>query len=465
MTHHLPRQSQSGISLVEILVAGGIFAIIIVILVGSYITSQDAALTAGARERAVQLADEGLEASRTIRDADFGIFTDGTYGLQLVGDNWQFAGSSDRTDDFTRTITIRSLDAQTREITSRVTWPQSGGRTGTISLVTYLTDWHQVQSLASWTNPTVEASLNLAGNADAVKVQISGSYAYMVRPSGTPNFMVIDISDPTSPQVAGSLNLATGGNDITLAGQYAYVASSDNNAELQIVDISTPSAPVTVRSYNAAGVANALGVTVAGSTVYLVRASSTSDEFFAIDVSTPASPHLQDSMNLGSQANDVIVLGTYAYVASANNAQELTVINVANPAVITQVASYNASGTADGLSVAGFGNTIVLGTAGNAVETIDIATPLTPKPLGIYNASGAVYDMALGAGNQYVFLATGQTSADFKVADISDLENIVEVSTLDVNGPLRGVAYSSTLDRAVLAGTQNSNECIIIMPQ
>lgn len=133
--------AQLGFSLVEILLAVSIFGLMVTALAGGFIYGQQSTALAGMRSRAAILADEGLEAVRNIRDENFTNLTDGTYGLAISGNQWVFSGISDVTDIFTRAITISSVDANRKLVTSTVNWPQNPQRTGNVTLTTYLTNW------------------------------------------------------------------------------------------------------------------------------------------------------------------------------------------------------------------------------------------------------------------------------------------------------------------------------------
>jgi Tfp pilus assembly protein PilV len=129
-------------SLVEVLLAVAIFAVLSTGIIGAIIYGQESTAIAGARERAVKIAEEGIEAVRNIRDSGYSnLPADGTYGLTISGGIWILAGSSDTTDIFTRTVTLGTIDSRTRNITVNVTWPQTIQRSGSISVNTYLTDW------------------------------------------------------------------------------------------------------------------------------------------------------------------------------------------------------------------------------------------------------------------------------------------------------------------------------------
>lgn len=135
------KKEPSGFSLVEILLAVSVFALIVSAFVGGLIFGKQSTAQAGMRSRAVLLAEEGLEAVRNIRDQNFAILTDGAHGLVVSGNQWELSGSSDTSDIFTRSVTISTVDANRKQVTSEVTWSQSPQRTGMVSAVSYLSNW------------------------------------------------------------------------------------------------------------------------------------------------------------------------------------------------------------------------------------------------------------------------------------------------------------------------------------
>lgn len=128
-------------SLIEVVLSVALFAMLVTSMFGAYIYSQESVSLAGARNRASLIAEEGLEATRSIRDASFGSLVDGTYGLTQSGNKWILSGSSDTTDIFQRQVTISSIDANRKQIVSSVNWNQNMTRTGNISLTSYLDNW------------------------------------------------------------------------------------------------------------------------------------------------------------------------------------------------------------------------------------------------------------------------------------------------------------------------------------
>lgn len=454
-----------GMSLVEVILASSLFALLLTALVGAYLYGEESTALSGNRARAAALVGEGLEAVRSLRDAGFANLTDGTYGLSTTSNQWNLSGSSDTSGIFTRQVTIATIDTKRKSVTAQVTWQQNAQRSGSISLSTRLTNWIAT-GIGDWSTPITQASLNLSGNQNGVKIQVSGNYAYVVRNAGSPNFFVIDISTPASPSTVGSLTLNGTLSNIFVSGSYAYVTSNDNAQELQIVNITSPASPSLTGSVNNSGSANGTGVYVVGTTAYVTFDDN--NEFSIVDVSTPASPSILSSLNLTSDANEVVVSGNYAYIASDNNSEELQVINVSNPLSPSQVASLNASGNSNADTIAIAGSLIFLG-QGSSFHVIDISTPTSPSTLGSVGTSGNVNDIALNLGNSntYVYLGTSDNSVEFQVINVTTPSSPSLLGSINSTGNdnINGLAYDSTLDRAFAVGDRDSDELWVFAPQ
>lgn len=132
----------SGFTTPEALLAAGIMGVIVTALVGALIYGVQSTATAGSRDRAANLAMEGIEAVRSIRDENYDSLSAGTYGLALAGSEWTFSGTSDTTGIYGRSITLTSAGANMFEVASTVTWQQTAQRNGTITYTTYLSNWN-----------------------------------------------------------------------------------------------------------------------------------------------------------------------------------------------------------------------------------------------------------------------------------------------------------------------------------
>lgn len=453
-----------GFSLLEVILALSLFGLLLTALGGMFFYVNDSVVLSGARSRAVLLATEGLEATRNIRDADFANLTIGTHGLAISSNQWVFSGTSDATDIFTREITVADIDPERKSVTSTVTWVQNLQRSGTVSFVAYLTDWAR-SVVGDWSNPFQESSINVAGAQNGIKIQVAGNYAYMVRADGTPDFLIIDITNPVSPTTVGSLNLAGVPSNIFVAGNYVYVTNNSNTAELQIIDISNPASPSLVSSYNDAGNEDARGVHVAGNYAYIVFNGG--NDLVAVDITNPASPTFTGGLVLNGTAYEVYVSGNYAYIASDDNAQELQVLDISNPASLALAGSLNLAGTTNAITIAGDGSNVFLGQGSN-LWVVSITTPTTPVLLGSVSTVGNANDIAINTGNDgaYLFVATSTDAGELRVIDISTPASPVDFGFFDTTGTddLIGIAYDTTLDRAFGASGGNAQEFIVFAP-
>lgn len=167
--------NKGGFSLVEVMLALSIFAILAVAFTSSYIYGIDAAASSGNRVRASMLALEGLEAARNIRDADFAELADGTHGLAVSNNQWLFSGTEDVEDIFTRSISISSVDPKRKNIVSSVSW-QQGGNARQVAVRTRLADWSALAADGTITvTKTVINTLGSKTPADFVPYRVDAT--------------------------------------------------------------------------------------------------------------------------------------------------------------------------------------------------------------------------------------------------------------------------------------------------
>jgi Tfp pilus assembly protein PilV len=140
--------TQRGQTLIEILLATALFLMGVIvsgILVLNAVLAQSDNLT---RTEAVFLAEEGIEAVRSIRDSDFDSLISGTYGITRNNGVYELIPAFDSVGQFTRTIVISDIDVDTREISSTVSWQLLSGLTREITRSTQITDWRQTHGEA-----------------------------------------------------------------------------------------------------------------------------------------------------------------------------------------------------------------------------------------------------------------------------------------------------------------------------
>lgn len=152
-----PTNTTAGFSIIEVLLAGALFAVFAWGVVSVLLTGLEMDQTGEALNVATHYATEGIEAARSIAAADFDTLTsiDAT-GIERVGGNWSFRGSStqDTFGIYTRVITIANVnrdnegqidesggseDPDTKRATVTVTFEAEPGRSQTVTLETFLT--------------------------------------------------------------------------------------------------------------------------------------------------------------------------------------------------------------------------------------------------------------------------------------------------------------------------------------
>ncbi len=153
----------SGQSIIEIVVALGIFAVIAGTMVSSLLGGLAIAQRSGEYLAAGGLAQEGLEAVAAIRNRGWDELSYGRSAVTSDSNYWEFAGegTTDNIDGYTRVIDFLPvyrdsdgnladaaqpgtvLDTESREVRATVSWKTETGGEDTISYTTYLTNWRQ----------------------------------------------------------------------------------------------------------------------------------------------------------------------------------------------------------------------------------------------------------------------------------------------------------------------------------
>ncbi len=154
-------QYSKGIALVEIVVGAAIIATSFVAILGIYTALTKLSIQALPKMQAAMVAEEGLEAVRSLRDAGYtsklGALSSGTpYYLSWSTASSTFYATTTKSlvdNTFSRTMTVANAyrdasyniasagtnDANTKLVTITVTW-SSGGATSTYALQSYVSN-------------------------------------------------------------------------------------------------------------------------------------------------------------------------------------------------------------------------------------------------------------------------------------------------------------------------------------
>lgn len=232
------RARKSGQSLVEILFALAIFTMGVATIGYLILDGYTALRVSTERSVALGLAQEGIEAVRSIRDNDFDALVPGTYGLALSGGVWTLSGStSDTIGRYVRSVSISNVDDEIVEVQSNVSWNTNLIRSSTMTFTDYLSNWGRTKgdaadlsidaSGASFIGPVLSGiTLGNTGESDitidAVNVSCNGGLSLTaVILGGTTVFT--------------SVTGIPAGEDIDITD---YTLSSGNNAGMEVTGCS-----------------------------------------------------------------------------------------------------------------------------------------------------------------------------------------------------------------------------------
>ncbi|TDR48386.1 hypothetical protein DFR29_1014 [Tahibacter aquaticus] len=201
-----------------------------------------------------------------------------------------------------------------------------------------------------------------AGPANSLAVR--GNVVYLGRRSTLPatqgTLDIVDMSDPSAPQLRSSLPLPTA-SSLVLHGNLLFAGVSGGaswNGGLRIVDISNPAAPALLGSYESCSRAH----TVALDRHARVAALACDNGVELVDVQNPASPALLQRIPTGGDTRALVRRGNRIYFSSGSTIQEADLTDPLNPVTLRTLAQSGADrlrigsdarlyGLADGIAV------------------------------------------------------------------------------------------------------------------
>ncbi len=215
-------------TIVETVVAIAIFSILSTVAYEIYIGVDNLVKRADQKSTALWLAEEGIEAARSIRDEAFVNLVDGTYGLSESSNKWVLAGSSDVNGAYTREVTISTISPDEKDVLATINWTYKG-QSNSLNLNSRLTNWHEINYNAGLTVEKVV--INHGGNATSsafapytVNITVGTTTTNTVVEAGVANqfapgtYTVTETADPNYTQ--------TFSVDCNSSGEVTVVASS-----------------------------------------------------------------------------------------------------------------------------------------------------------------------------------------------------------------------------------------------
>lgn len=222
---------------------------------------------------------------------------------------------------------------------------------------------------------TTPQILKLEGTCDtpgeAHGICIAGNYAYVA--DGDSGLQVIDINNPAQPFIVGSHNTPINAVNVFVSGNYAYIA--DQNGGMQVIDISD-------RFYPSRVYATDLLYDVRDIFVMWPFAYVVAREFSVIDVSHLENPSIISGVEL-EHPNSIYVQDGYAYTGGLSG---LTILDFKNPLNPSIIGSSNLP--EKGLDIVVDGSYAYIATGDSGLQMIDITSPENPFKEGDCDTPG-----------------------------------------------------------------------------
>ncbi len=272
-----------------------------------------------------------------------------------------------------------------------------------------------------------------AVNVSAQQLQFTGSYptqasrfvhvqGNMLAVIDSSNLLLIDVYNPYSPVLLGSVAIPGRPERVDIAGSFAYVAAGDSG--VKVVDISNPANPAIIGSFPTTTYVT--DVIVEDTVCYVSRAHG----FSILNVADPSEPSVIDSMYLGSFWNSAMdkKLNDIYYFADWGEFTFIEAMNVAdprNPRVVDD------AGTGYCIrDISASGNTLLAtSSCFGAMYAYDISVP--DSILGYhYYSLGNVNSVCTGLGYAFVTVPDGGV----RIIDYSNLDSMRTVGTYDTPG-------------------------------
>ncbi len=283
-----------------------------------------------------------------------------------------------------------------------------------------------IVNVSNPSSPSVVGSVTMPGNRSAQKVAIADHYAY-VAVDGL-GLKVFDVKDPAAPAAIlnGEWQRTSGGSTtgVQVVGQYAYVIGA--SPSLQILDVKEPWNMKTKGSYTVSDPgAVATGIHVQGNFAYIALGAT---GLKVLDISDPNNPHeYGNGWDSPSLVMSVFVSGNYAFLADYE--MGLQILDVSDPWTPTWVGGLRTWALAYDVVVAG--KYAYLADHWKGLETIDVSDPSHPYQLA--NTPGLNAINLTVEGNFAYVAAEGWGFRIFQLA--APLSNMPVVGTRTLSQP------------------------------
>lgn len=375
------------------------------------------------------------------------------------------------------------LDPRSRQIDFTVEWLDILGKVQTITSTAYINDWHTFtweQTLeseflngttsdsfvvsnvdgeiilasavfADWCNPQLTlTAYDLPGNGVAKSIYATPGIAHMGtgdNASGLTyaNILITD-EDPPVVTVPGTFD-GYKTNAVVGDDTYAYFATDTNDKEVVILDIS--SVPYTeIGSTDLPGSQNANAIDVMGNYLFVIQ----DDAFYSIDISTKTgSRPISDTLTLTGNVIAMTVKGNYAYVLISGVSTNLEIVDISDPLNLLIVGTADISNpvTTTSVTINDAEDMAFIGTNNEAsyseIYFVDISSKTGSRPItNSLDTNGmSVVDLAVTEGDT-ILIAVGTGATEYQVFELGP--SPAQCGGINIDSGLNGIEAETFLD-------------------
>lgn len=437
--------SLRGQTLVELILAMGIAAIIFPALLTGFMSSREGKIQQAQRLQAIALLKETEQAVKSVRSTNWSSFaTDGTYHTIKGTSSWSLGSGTTTISGMTQAIAISDVNRNTNgEIVT------SGGTTDPST--------KKVVTTISWAIPyasSISSTLYLTRTTNSTYTDSS----YNQLNAGITSGVVVATTSGTVSD--GQVQLGAGGG----GGDWCQ-----------------PSFLITSVDLPKSGVANAItainGASTSSSVVFAGTGENASGVSFA-KVDLPGNPPVASTPATfdGYKTNAVFGENSFAYLATDNNSKEIVMISLSQysdsptNSKYKELGSINLPGSINGVSIYVTNNKAYITGSDNKLYIYSLTADRTSATL--QNSGGLALDgqgkKVLVAGN-YAYIVTASTTYPFDIVDISTPSSPSITGKLALGTGQSGIdvyvnTTNTTVTRAYLVTSQSAahNEFYIV---
>lgn len=420
---YLNRFSKKGQTLIELLLAVGLAALLIPALLSGFMSSRDSRVQQTKRVDALAHLTELKSVVRSVREMGWSyVSTNGVYHPVASGSAWAFAAGTETIDGITRSVSISdvnrdtsgtivsdggALDPSTKKITLNITWT-APYPTSTSSIL-YLTRWLEN---AAYTE-TTQAHFN----------------------AGAKSGVVVQATNPPQTADDGEVILGAGG-----FGNWCAPTLLSPGTNLEGQGIAKDIYAVEGKAYTGTG------------------ENSSGNSLIGINISNAHPPVAsQQSAYDGHKTNSVHGETNYGYISTDTNGKEVVIVQTSSTPY-TEIGYFDAPGGNSGRSVYVVGNTGYV-TTGDKLYNFDLSSKTGSRPIrdsnGVQLAGNG--SQVVVSGNYAYVSIEGNSSTEMQIVDVSNATNLMVVGQADIDGQsARDIYINTSASRAYIAAQEDS---------